>query len=106
MDFPVRHSEPVSTPPGLAEALGVVPIEVFADAFNYLAFLESAQVVRELAPDIAAICGMDRSVEGDHLPAGPRLHRTGRHLRLLPGRVGGYLRMFTGPANAQLTTWT
>jgi PhzF family phenazine biosynthesis protein len=60
MDFPARPSEPVSTPPGLAEALGVVPIEVFADAFNYLALLESAQVVRELAPDMAAIARMDR----------------------------------------------
>src|SRR5258708_22470346 len=29
MDFPVRLSEPVSTPPGLADALGIVPIEVF-----------------------------------------------------------------------------
>ena len=61
MDFPVRPSEPVSTPPGLAEALGVVPIEVFANAFNYLALLESAQVLRALAPDMAALARMDRS---------------------------------------------
>jgi PhzF family phenazine biosynthesis protein len=61
MDFPARPSQPVPTPPGLAEALGVVPIEVLADAFNYMALLESAQAVRELAPDIAAIARMDRS---------------------------------------------
>lgn len=61
MDFPVRLSEPVKTPPGLSEALGVVPIEVFMNAFNYLAVLESEQVVRALAPDMAAIAGMDRS---------------------------------------------
>src|SRR5690242_8166268 len=30
MDFPVRLSERVNAPPGLAEALGCVPIEVFA----------------------------------------------------------------------------
>ena len=60
MDFPARLSEPVPTPPGLPEALGVVPIEVVADAFNYIALLESAQVVRELAPDIAALARMDR----------------------------------------------
>lgn len=60
MDFPARLSKPVSTPPGISEALGVVPREVVADAFNYLALLESAQVVRELAPDIAAIARMDR----------------------------------------------
>jgi PhzF family phenazine biosynthesis protein len=61
MDFPARPSELVSTPPGLTEALGVAPVEVVADAFNYIALLKSAQVVRELAPDIAAIARMDRS---------------------------------------------
>jgi PhzF family phenazine biosynthesis protein len=61
MDFPTRPSEPVSTPPGLAEALGVVPIEVVADTFNYIALLKSAQVVRELAPNIPEIARMDRS---------------------------------------------
>lgn len=61
MDFPIRTSEPISTPPGLAEALGVAPIEVFANAFNYMALLESTQVVRELAPDLTAVSRMDRS---------------------------------------------
>jgi len=61
MDFPVRPSEPVATPTGLAEALGVVPVEVLSDAFNYIVLLESAQLVRDLAPDIAAIARMDRS---------------------------------------------
>lgn len=61
MDFPVRLSEPAPAPPGLAAALGVVPIEVLVDAFNYMAVLESAQRVRELAPDIAAIARLDRS---------------------------------------------
>jgi PhzF family phenazine biosynthesis protein len=61
MDFPVRPSEPVTTPPGLAEALGVVPIEVFANAFNYMALLESVQVLRALAPDMAALARIDRS---------------------------------------------
>jgi PhzF family phenazine biosynthesis protein len=61
MDFPARPSRPVPIPAGLAEALGVVPVEVVADAFNYLALLESARVVRELSPDIAAISRLDRS---------------------------------------------
>jgi PhzF family phenazine biosynthesis protein len=60
MNFPARRSEPVSTPPGLAEALGVVPVEVVVDASNYLALLESAKVVRELAPDSSAIARLDR----------------------------------------------
>jgi PhzF family phenazine biosynthesis protein len=61
MNFPARRSELVSIPPGLAEALGVIPIEVFANAFNYMALLESAQVVRELAPDMTALARIDRS---------------------------------------------
>jgi PhzF family phenazine biosynthesis protein len=59
MDFPARPSEPVSSPLGLAEALGVVPIEVFANAFNYMAVLESAVVLRELAPDLVAVARLD-----------------------------------------------
>ncbi len=61
MDFPARLSEPVSPPPGLAAALGVVPNEVFANAFNYMALLESADLIRALAPDMAAIARLDRS---------------------------------------------
>lgn len=61
MDFPVRPSEPVPAPLGLAEALGAVPVEALVDAFNYMAVLESAQRVRELAPDVAAIARLDRS---------------------------------------------
>jgi PhzF family phenazine biosynthesis protein len=60
MDFPARLSSPVSPPPGLAAALGAVPVEVLADSYNYLAVLESAQSVRTLAPDFAAIARLDR----------------------------------------------
>jgi PhzF family phenazine biosynthesis protein len=59
MDFPARPSQPVPAPSGLADALKVVPIEVWADPFNYLALLESAPAVRELAPDLAAIARLD-----------------------------------------------
>ena len=60
MDFPVRLSEPVALPPGLADALGVAPIEVFVNSFNYMALLESAQIVRALTPDMAALARLDR----------------------------------------------
>jgi PhzF family phenazine biosynthesis protein len=60
MDFPARPSERVTPPAGLVEALGAVPTEVFANAFNYLAVLENAQLLRELAPDMAAIARLDR----------------------------------------------
>src|SRR6202034_2869851 len=61
MNFPSRLCEPVRTVPGLAEALGVTPDEVFVNAFNYLAVLESAQVVRRLAPDMEALARLNRS---------------------------------------------
>jgi PhzF family phenazine biosynthesis protein len=60
MDFPARPSERVAPPAGLAEALGVAPIEVVANEFNYLALLESADTVRTLAPDLLAIARLDR----------------------------------------------
>jgi PhzF family phenazine biosynthesis protein len=60
MDFPARPSDPVSTPSGLADALGVIPTEVYAEGFNYLALVESEQVLRALAPDFAAVARLDR----------------------------------------------
>jgi PhzF family phenazine biosynthesis protein len=60
MNFPARPSEAIAVPPGLAEALGVVPVGIFANKFNYMAVLESAEVVRQLTPDSAAIVHMDR----------------------------------------------
>ncbi|MFZ0314632.1 MAG: PhzF family phenazine biosynthesis protein [Candidatus Korobacteraceae bacterium] len=60
MDFPARLSEPSPTPPGLDEALGVAPLEVFANAFNYMVLLESAEVVRQLAPDMTPLAHMGR----------------------------------------------
>jgi PhzF family phenazine biosynthesis protein len=61
MDFPSRPSEPISTPAGLAEVLGVDPVDVFVNAFNYMALLGSAEVLCELAPDMAALARLDRS---------------------------------------------
>ncbi|MGB6387437.1 MAG: PhzF family phenazine biosynthesis protein [Terriglobales bacterium] len=60
MNFPARPSEQISTPPGLSEALGVPPVEVFVNAFNYMALLENVQVLRKLAPNMSAIARMDR----------------------------------------------
>jgi predicted PhzF superfamily epimerase YddE/YHI9 len=60
MNFPARPSEPTPPPPGLAEALGAAPIEVFANVFNFMALVESAKILRELAPDMAALARMDR----------------------------------------------
>ena len=60
MDFPTRPSVPVSAPFGLAEALGVTPVEVLVNAFNYMAVVENEPALRGLAPDLAALARMDR----------------------------------------------
>lgn len=60
MDFPVRTSEHVSTPPALAEALRIDPVEVFTNEFNYLALFGSGQVLRTLDPNMAALARLDR----------------------------------------------
>jgi len=70
MDFPARTSERIPAPPALIEALGVVPVEVFANSFNYMALLESAHVVAGLSPDMASLARLERSgvivtAEGD-----------------------------------------
>lgn len=61
MDFPTRSFEPVATPPALTEALGVSPVEVFTNARTHLALMESEEVLRALAPDMALIARIDRS---------------------------------------------
>jgi PhzF family phenazine biosynthesis protein len=61
MDFPALPPGPVASPPGLAEALGAAPIEVVANASNYLALIESAELLRGLAPDMAGIARLDRA---------------------------------------------
>jgi PhzF family phenazine biosynthesis protein len=60
MDFRARPSERITPPPSLLQALGIEPTEVFANAFNYLALLESPQALRALAPDMAAIARLER----------------------------------------------
>ncbi|RFB81422.1 PhzF family phenazine biosynthesis protein [Methylovirgula sp. 4M-Z18] len=60
MNFPARLSQAVATPVGLAEALGVEPVEVVANEFNYLALLPHADDVRALAPDIGKIAALAR----------------------------------------------
>lgn len=60
LDFPARPSQKTTPPPGFASALGVEPTEVFVNAFNYMAVLESATDVRRLSPDMPAIAQLDR----------------------------------------------
>lgn len=59
MDFPVRLNTPIAEPAALAAALGAKPLEVFHDGFNYVALLDSAKTVRELAPDLRAVKALE-----------------------------------------------
>jgi len=59
MDFPGRPTRRIEPPAALARALGAAPVEVRADAINYLAVLADEQAVRSLSPDIAAIAALD-----------------------------------------------
>jgi PhzF family phenazine biosynthesis protein len=61
LDFPARPSEKTAAPSGFAAALGIQqPFEVFVNTFNYMAVLESASTLRQLAPDMAAVARLDR----------------------------------------------
>ena len=60
MDFPVRRSERVAPPAGFAATLGVAPVEVFANKFNYMALVTDDVTLRGLAPDMAALARLDR----------------------------------------------
>jgi PhzF family phenazine biosynthesis protein len=60
MNFPSHASEPLPTPPGLAKALGIEPAEACANAFNYLVRIDDSESLRGIAPDMAALAGMDR----------------------------------------------
>jgi PhzF family phenazine biosynthesis protein len=59
MDFPARHPIAVEAAPSLEAALGVRPLEVLYDRFNYLAVLDTAATVRSLTPDLRAIARLD-----------------------------------------------
>ena len=54
MDFPADPPRPTDTPAGLAEALGVEPVEVLAGRY-LVAVLTDADAVRAVAPDIRAL---------------------------------------------------
>jgi len=59
MDFPADPPAPVEPCAGLVAALGAEPEEVLAGR-DYLVRLSDAGRVRRLAPDLAALCRIDR----------------------------------------------
>jgi PhzF family phenazine biosynthesis protein len=55
LDFPAKPLETADAPPGLIEALGVEPVFVGKNVFDYLVEVGSEAEVRGAAPDIALL---------------------------------------------------
>jgi predicted PhzF superfamily epimerase YddE/YHI9 len=60
MDFPARPSDPVAVSDALMEALHAAPDELHVNAFNYMAVFAGEDIVRDLAPSLAAVARLDR----------------------------------------------
>ncbi|HZZ85997.1 MAG TPA: PhzF family phenazine biosynthesis protein [Anaeromyxobacteraceae bacterium] len=58
MTLPRLAPERIEPPPGLARALGVEPLETWR-SHDLMAVLASEELVRDLAPDLAAVAGLD-----------------------------------------------
>jgi PhzF family phenazine biosynthesis protein len=62
MDFPARAAQPVATPAGLIESLGLPPgakaLHVARNPAAFFVVLDSEQAVRGLMPDFAALAGL------------------------------------------------
>jgi PhzF family phenazine biosynthesis protein len=60
MDFPAKTDEPVQTPAGLLEALGVSnPLYVGKNKFDYLVEISSEEAVRNLKPDFTRLAAIE-----------------------------------------------
>jgi PhzF family phenazine biosynthesis protein len=59
LDFPQKAVEPVTTPPLLAQALGIEPLAVFA-ADDWLVLIDSETTLQALQPDMSLLKKLDR----------------------------------------------
>jgi len=55
IDLPAKREQPAEAPPELIEALGVIPIYVGRNEFDYLVEVESEAIVRNVQPGFAAL---------------------------------------------------
>jgi PhzF family phenazine biosynthesis protein len=55
LDFPVKPARAAAAPPGLLEALGADAVYVGRSEFDYLVEVRSAEALRKLRPDFAAL---------------------------------------------------
>jgi PhzF family phenazine biosynthesis protein len=59
MDFPSKPEQPAEPPEDLVEALGVEPLYLGRNAFDYLVLLDSEETVRAVSPDFARLRNVD-----------------------------------------------
>jgi PhzF family phenazine biosynthesis protein len=55
LNFPATPEEPATAPPGLNEALGLVPMYLGKSKFDYLLEVDSEELVRTVTPDFALL---------------------------------------------------
>jgi len=55
LNFPAKPEQPAAMPPGLEAALGVTPLYVGRNAFDYIVEVDGETAVRSLQPDFAAL---------------------------------------------------
>jgi PhzF family phenazine biosynthesis protein len=55
LDFPAKREEPAEVPDGLSRALGIEPVYVGRNAFDYLVEVESENVLRSIQPDFTSL---------------------------------------------------
>lgn len=58
LDFPAGPAQPIEVTPELVKALGVTPVAAARSGIDTLAELDSAQAVRDLSPDFAAVLAL------------------------------------------------
>ncbi len=59
LDFPSEPEEEADTPSGLVSALGVKPIYVGRNRFDYLIEVDSEETVRDLKPDFSSLAKVE-----------------------------------------------
>jgi predicted PhzF superfamily epimerase YddE/YHI9 len=103
LNFPIKPLEPAPAPDGLLEALGVQPVFIGKNVFDYLVEVESEQEVRQASPNMdllkqvpaRGVIVTSRSAQYDFVsrffaPASWRGRRSGDRVgALLPGALLG-----------------
>jgi len=59
LDFPLKPQQPASAPAGLAEALGIEPVYVGRNQFDYLVEVNTADTLRKMSPNISRLAGVE-----------------------------------------------